>query len=299
MKPIRMSVAGAMIYLLCVSSTLAQSPNRLAAVSMAPMLKAQCLAVLHQALTSDEFWPAMHAAEALTLAGETNSVRAALATRLPAERDDQRRCGLARELVRAGDRQPLAILEHILADANSTGRVHAAESLYKLGETGAAEQLRAASKQSAKGPLQLWATAALAKSGDKACLAELRASLRSEARASRSTAAFALARLGDTSDVDALSGALVTETDPFARVILAGALACQGHAGGRAELGRQLESADAGVRAISADLVGASRSVEYQSQLVALLQDDALDVRVRAAQSLLGLSQPATPLQDK
>src|SRR3954451_12822135 len=62
--------------------------------------RCRCLAVLRQGLGSKEFCPGMHAAEALSLAGYGNEVRAAIAPKLPPESDDQRRCGLARELVR-------------------------------------------------------------------------------------------------------------------------------------------------------------------------------------------------------
>ena len=61
--------------------------------------RGRCLAVLRAGLGSEEFWPAMHAAEALSLAGHGAEVRAAIAPRLATETDDQRRCGLARELV--------------------------------------------------------------------------------------------------------------------------------------------------------------------------------------------------------
>ncbi|HTN02138.1 MAG TPA: hypothetical protein VL132_09685, partial [Planctomycetaceae bacterium] len=58
--------------------------------------------VLRDGFKSDEFWPSMHAAEGLTVAGYGAEVRQALPARIPAETDDQRKCGLARELVRAG-----------------------------------------------------------------------------------------------------------------------------------------------------------------------------------------------------
>jgi hypothetical protein len=60
-----------------------------------PALRERCLAVVRAGLASDEFWPAMHAAEALTIAGQGEEVLAALAKRTAA--DDQQRCGLARE----------------------------------------------------------------------------------------------------------------------------------------------------------------------------------------------------------
>jgi len=44
---------------------------------------------------------------------------------------------------------------------------------------------------------------------------------------------------------------------------------------------------------MAAEFVGHSRCVELQAKLVQLLDDPALDARVRAAQSLIALSQPA------
>src|SRR5262245_16429086 len=90
-------------------------PARAAAADPTPLppeLRERCEKVLRDGLKSDEFWPAMHAAEALTIAGHGHDVLAALAKR--SETDDQKRCGLAREAVRAGDRTKLAILFEIL-----------------------------------------------------------------------------------------------------------------------------------------------------------------------------------------
>src|SRR5690606_38121574 len=85
---------------------------------LAPGIEQRCLRVLREGLKSDEFWPSMHAAEALTLAGRGNEVRAHLLPLLPQESDDQRRCGLARELVRTGARQYAAIMLDILNAAD-------------------------------------------------------------------------------------------------------------------------------------------------------------------------------------
>src|SRR4051812_34134744 len=73
-----------------------------------PALRERCETVLRDAFRLDDFWPAMHAAEALTLAGHGKEVLESLAKRN--ENDDQKRCGLAREAVRAGDRTKLAVL---------------------------------------------------------------------------------------------------------------------------------------------------------------------------------------------
>src|SRR5688572_18441082 len=116
-----------------------------AAQERAPLdgaLRDRCLSVLRAGLASDEFWPAMHAAEALTLAGDQGEVLAALAKR--SAMDDQQRCGLAREAVRAGDRAKIAQLLEILVRPGSIGHTHAAESLFKVAEVGDGEALRQA-----------------------------------------------------------------------------------------------------------------------------------------------------------
>src|SRR5437588_12840558 len=53
-------------------------------LSLAPELRRRCLDVLEQALKGkgDDFWPAIHAAEALTQAKHGDEVRAALPGRL-------------------------------------------------------------------------------------------------------------------------------------------------------------------------------------------------------------------------
>ena len=268
-------------------------PNRQKPAQIAPEVRERCLATLRKGIKSDEFWPAMHAAEALTLAGAGNEVIAELRDRLPLERNDQRRCGLARELVRAGDRSRLPVLFQILDDAQSAGRVHSAESLYKLGEPGDGKSLRAAFEQDGNPQLRLMAAAALARAGHADALTRLREQLGSEDRQVRDTVAFALARLGGDSDVQPLLNALARETDVASRAILATALASLGNARGRDELDRNLDSSDAFVRTMAADFAGHSRCVECQSKLVRLLDDSILDVQVRAAQSLIALSLPA------
>ncbi|NLF67715.1 MAG: HEAT repeat domain-containing protein [Candidatus Anammoximicrobium sp.] len=288
-----LSAAAAALNFLSLCVLQAGEANHRERLQVASELRERCLATLRQGLASDEFWPSMHAAEALTLAGHGREVVAALRDRLPQERDDQRRCGLARELVRAGERGPLSVLLEILGNEQSNGRVHAAESLFKIGEAGDGQRLRAALETSPHPPLQLMAAAALAKSGDQAGLRHLRERLHSDDRPIRRLAAWALARLGGEPDVPRLRHLLADEPDATARVMIAGALACLGHAAGRAELGRNLDSDDAGVRAMAAEFVGLGRGVEFQAKLVQLLDDRTLDARLRAAQSLLALSQPA------
>lgn len=271
----------------------AEEPGRQSPQPITPQERQRCMENLRGALKSEEFWPSKHAAEALTQAGAGGEVIAAFGDLLPVEKDDQHRVGFVRELVRAGHRDLLPILFGILGDAKSNGRAHAAESLFKLGEIGDGRQLRAAIEQKENVSLQIFAAAALAKAGQADALALVRASLQADNRAARNLAAFALSRVGGEVDIKPLLAALDREQDEPARAFIIGALAALGNPKGREELGRALNSADATARAMAADFVGRSRAIEHQEKLVRLLDDPVLDVRVRAAQSLLTLSPPA------
>src|SRR3954470_25010119 len=139
--------------------------------------RCRCLAVLRAGLGSGEFWPGMHAAEALSLAGCGDEVRAAIAPRLPTEPDDQRRCGLARELVRAGDLASTRVLLDVLAKADPHGHVHACESLFKVWQVGDGVLLRRALAGAETPSLEIMAAAALARWGNPEALGSIRRSV--------------------------------------------------------------------------------------------------------------------------
>ncbi len=281
-------LTGLVLLLFAVSGPAAEPP---AAVPLEPALRERCLTVLRDGLKSDEFWPSMHAAEALTLAGQQKEVLAALAKR--SETDDQKRCGLARESVRAGNRTMLPTLLAILDKPGSNGHTHAAESLFKVAEVGDGKKLRAALAQNADPRLQLMAAAALARCGHPTALDAVRKHLASADMELRKVAVWILGQVGAASDVDAIRAGLAKETDPLARAYFANALATLGDAEGKKALGQNLTSSDPAVRTYAADFAGHSRAVEYRDALVKLLDDPTLDVRVRAAQSLIALSKPA------
>lgn len=265
-------------------------------VRLSPELRERCLSVLRAGLAGDEFWPAMHAAEALTLAGHGDEVVAALVVRLPDETDDQRRCGLVREMVRTGDRRHLDMLFAILANETSNGRIHAAESLYKIGELGDGRLLRAAFAQVTDERLQLMAAAALARGGNQSALELLRKKLASPDVEIRKVAAWALGLLGDQQDIQPLAEMFEQEEIPLARAYAANALACLGDVRGWEALLLNLDSPDVMVRTYSADFAGYGRVEEARDKLIALLDDPGVDVRIRTAQSLIALSLPPTAL---
>jgi sialidase-1 len=260
-----------------------------ASVPLETALRARCLEVLRRGLASDEFWPAMHAAEALTLAGDGQEVLASLARKQAA--DDQQQCGLAREAVRAGDRSQISTLLDILVKPASNGHTHAAESLFKVCEVSDGRSLRMALAQDDDLKLKLMAAAALARCGHPTALNSAPAYLAHADVEIRKTAAWILGQLGSSAHVTPLQKALTNESEPLARAYCLHALALLGDPAGKEGLGRNLQSPLPAVRTYAAEFASYCRAVEFREQLVKLLEDETLDVRVRAAQSLIVLAQ--------
>lgn len=280
--------------------TRSDEPDRKAVVPLTPELRQRCLDVLQRGFKAiadkpENFWPAMHAAEALTLAGQGAEVVMLLKPYWVKEKDDQRWCGSTREMVRAGRRELLPDLFETLAAEESNGRVHAAESLYKLGEIGDGKLMRAAFEQKVDKRLQLMAAAALGRQGDEQAMKRLRQMLGSEDRELAKICAWVLGLIGETSDIEPLKKVLDRESDELARAYYVNALACLGDTSARESLGMNLTSDNPAVRTYSAEFAGYSRSVEFRPQLIKMLDDENLDTRIRAAQALVMLSQTPKP----
>jgi sialidase-1 len=196
-----------------------------------------------------------------------------------------------------GDRTAIHTLLDILADLNSNGRVHASESLYKIAEVGDGQLLRAASREESV-RLQLMAAAALVRGGNLAHLAQIRKHLSSSDPETQTIAAWILGLLGDQSDIPPLQTALSQADDDLARSYFHHALACLGDSDGQASLRKNLLHSDPAIRTYSAEFAGYSRLQDVQETLIQLLEDDHLDVRVRAAQSLILLAHPPADMAE-
>lgn len=242
-----------------------------------------------------DFWPAMHAAEGLTAAGQSGEVRAVLGPRMVAEADARRRCGLARELVRAGDVAKLAVLVEVLSSPDPSGHVHAAESLFKVGEIGDAAVTTRAFAQQENFKLHLMAAAALARRGGREPLTAIRTVLRGRDPDGIMLAGWTLGQIGDDADIEPLRSRLADAPTPLIRAFLEHALALRGDAAGLEALTRNLASADEAIRVAAANAAGEARAQATAAALVLLLDDPGLDVRIRAAHSLLVLDRPKVP----
>ena len=182
-------------------------------IKLTPKIRARCVSILQSGLKGDDFWPAIHAAEGLTLGGHGKEVIEFLAPKLKTVKDDQKRCGIARELVRAGDKSKAQVMQSILAGDKPHGHIHAAESLYKVTKKSDSPAMRKAFQQSKNFKLQVMAAAALAKGGNKKAMSYLRKTLKSSDPEKIMLAAWVIGRIGDKTDIDRLRSALLHCTD--------------------------------------------------------------------------------------
>lgn len=270
------------------------------APDLPPHVRSRCIDILREGFQSREFWHSTHAAEGLTAGGFGAELRPLLIERLNTEDDDQRRCGLARELVRAGDRRYAGILFGILSGEDAYGHVHAAESLFKIGEVGDGAELRQAFASRESPGLTVMSGAALARAGNPQALIVLRELLNSDDSLTGKLAAWALARVGDRSDIPAIKRRMTQENDSATRAFYEYALALHGDADGRAALIRNFEHADDTARAMAAEFAPeVPNPRELTPHLTRMLDDPWPDARIRAAHALLAISRPSTDEEDE
>lgn len=252
----------------------------------------KCLSVLRAGLRGEEFWPSMHAAEGLTLGGHGREVIECLTPKLTTETDDQHLCGIAREIVRAGDRSVVPVMRDILAGDNSYGHVHAAESLFKVFELGDRQSMLRAHSQDDNIKLKLMAAGALVRGGERAALQTIRDLLGDGDPQNYAIAAWVLGQIGDSSDIPRLKAHLTRCPDATTRANFEHALAILGDPDGLQSLEKNLTSGDNSIRTYAATFAGDARATGTVDRLKAMLDDPFSDARIRAAQSLLVLAGP-------
>ncbi|MFT4558151.1 MAG: sialidase-1 [Planctomycetaceae bacterium] len=262
-------------------------------IKLTDEVKARCVEVLTKGLHGDEFWPSIHAAEGLTLGGYGDVVREHLTPKLATQLDDQQRCGVSRELIRAGDRQKRGIMLKILAGKDDFGHIHSAESLYKVEEIGDGVAMRRAFEQTKNLRLRVMAAAALGRCGKPAAMTFIRSILDHDDPEIYKLGAWVLGRIGATGDISLLRKHAAKCPDELTRAYFDNSLAALGDEAGMAALAKGLTSDDPAVRTYAATFAGDARAVGVADALTRMLDDPYADARYRAAQSLLFLSRPA------
>ncbi|HQX49491.1 MAG TPA: HEAT repeat domain-containing protein [Planctomycetaceae bacterium] len=288
-RSIRPLLTITVVLLMSVIPSAAQDSGR---ITLDAATREKCVGILREGLHGDEFWPSMHAAEALTLAGYSQEVIAFLDGKLDAEQDDQKKCGLARETARAGDRSTIRVMQAILVGDNPYGHVHAAESLFKVAEIGDGPAMRRGLSQNDNIKLKLMAAGALARRGDAAAMQTLRELLGTDDPSDRSIAAWVLGQIGDSSDIPRLTQQMARCPDDATRASFEHALAIIGDESGLKALERNLSSEDSSIRTYAAAFASDAHAVSTAPRLKEMLQDPFADARIRAAQSLLVLAGP-------
>lgn len=258
--------------------------------------RTKAVRVLRLGFAGEAFWPSMHAAEALSVAGHGESLIAPLQEKLKTEKDDQHRCGLARELIRAGHKEAKHVLLEIINGQDPYGHVHAAESMYKVGLIGDGKALKAAMEGSENKPaLRIMAAAALGKHKDAQAMKFLRSQLLADDPDTFRIAAWVLARIGDSTDVPNIKKRAQSTKDPLARCFCEHALAALGDEDGKKALLQNLKSEDSAVRTYAAVFAGEAGLTEAKQHLLRMLDDPHDDAAIRAAQSLLHLEIATAP----
>ncbi|MCK5803126.1 MAG: HEAT repeat domain-containing protein [Lentisphaeria bacterium] len=261
-----------------------------------PALRTRAIAVLQAGFSSEEFWPSMHAAEALTAAGLSDVVIRGLKPRLAVETDDQRRCGLSREIMRAGDLGPLAGMAKILKNPKTNAPVHVCESLFKVHQVGdlAAMRQHAASENKSEA---LMAAGALARAGEKGELVRIRALLMPpHSLQTRRISAWLLGQLGDKSDWRALREFAESATgsdEPLAAPFAWYALAKLGEPAAQKIVIANLSNDNKTIRTYAAQTLGVYGAPKHLPLLAEMLEDETADTRIRAAEAIVRITNRA------
>jgi len=261
-------------------------------ISLDPETREECLQVLRAGLRSEDFWPGIHAAEGLTLGGYGEEVIAYLKPKMPLEKDDQQKCGIARELVRAGEKKYAKVMLKILTGKDDYGHIHAAESLYKVNIIGKGKAMRRAFQQQESLRLRLMSAAALGRRGDKQALQFLRETLGHQDAETSRTTAWVLGRIGDHRDVPRIKKLIPDAPDDLTKAYYQHSLASLGDPDGLTALKQNLKHKDGRIRTYAATFAGDARAVSLKEDLIEILNDPHEDARIRAAQTLLFLSRP-------
>ncbi len=256
----------------------------------------QCLVILREGLHSNEFWPSIHAAEALIDADYTFEVQPVLIQRLKSERDRRRIAGYSRALIRTGSNQAIVDLQDILLSDDAEAKVLAAEALFRTGSIGDPAILEQALDSKRNGRLRVYAAAVLTITDRGNMRDIIREALAGDDPAARYIAADVIPVLGNMEeDLPTLIDKKDLANSDFETLYFVRAMAIFGMASAREELAGFLSHDDPTIRSRAAYAIAETWHVDKSERLLTMLEDPTLAVRVRAAQALLTLSNPNSP----
>ena len=286
----------------------ARQPQSSIASPQPPTPVSQAARVLHDALASEPRWIKVHAAEALIAGGsdaDRDEVRRAFERELAEHGSEpEYRIGIWRVLAQAapGDRGGwVRRIADAFLDAAGPDRLHASESLGKLGYRARADEIDAFERAAHGGVNALAANAlwVLANSGRADAEPRLADLLTAGDAATRATAAYAVRHLQTVSSTTwtKLTAALGAErANGLVRASLAAAAFVQAPTSQRPAFRYALEQQSRGDADMKSEVCGALAMAGERDDLalVATLAVDAnVDVRVGAARALIAIDRRA------
>ncbi len=268
--------------------------------SLTPELRARAVEILQSALRDEERWIKVHAAEALLADGYPEGVRETFEAELASKgQEPEYRIGIWRVLARAtGDEQWVSSIVKAFLDTQGPDRLHAMETLAKLGYVIPEEERKtfedaAASKD---GPIAAFACCALARSGAAGAEDSLARLLSAPEPRTRLCAAYALRHLDHVAPATLerlVSTAEHEAADSSARAYMMSAAWLLGDQddGYRNVLTDYARTGAKADRCEAAAAFGAMGATEDLPLLVEMLDNPETDVRVNAAHAILRIAR--------
>ena len=267
-------------------------------------LRAQAVQVLRASLDQESRWIKVHAAEALLATGNGDGVARAFEQELASHADEKEyRIGIWRVLAQAAreESQREAYVRKILAaflDTAGPDRLHAAETLGKLGYRVVGTNAAAFDLAARRGPLAADARWVLVNSGAPGSEMRLIALLASDDRGTRNDAAYALRHLPKLSRparARLTSAVLKTRSGDGERVTMLSAAFVHAPRDQQARFKTELLtylSAGTNDEKIEACAALAAQGVNADvPQLAGLLTNPAADIRIAAARAILRIDK--------
>lgn len=253
----------------------------------------RCLAILRAGASSENAVVRIHACEALIKVGEGALAEPQLKKLLSSD-EIVSRILAARGLVRLGHAEAIKVIISALIDPKGKGRVHAAESLGKLGYKKAAPDIRKVLSETQDGTA-LWVhgAVALARFGDSRAVEDLQTKgLKHSDKGIRLVSAWGLGRIGHKAASDSLYQMSQNESEPSLNRVFAAWSALT--LGGKRVIPLLigfLKHKERSVRAYGVLALGENGVESARGAIERLLVDADEDVRVRAAEALLSLAK--------
>ena len=258
----------------------------------------KCMEVLREGLHSNEFWPSVIASEGLIRAGYGFEAMSVLEKKLEQETGDVYRTGLARALVRSGNRNGVVLLQDILLSGDQTAKIEAVKSMFYVADVADESLLREVYNESRNDALHIYTAGVLALTRGESTLDEVRQGLKSSDPAVRIAAADIIPVLGTSErDTTQLISNLDQSNTDLETIYLLRALSILDHTPSQVKLTRLLRHEDPTIRAKAVASVAEAWMVYLSEHIFSSLDDPSLEVRVQAAQTLLTLNDPLSPFR--